>query len=166
MNALLLIAFALPTPAQDPSCGNWSTGPDVIVGNLTDIGHYGAVGTVSAYSIGTDACNFGDTPLVWEEGNNQHPVIAQHMYRYEDGRFEQLFGTPHGVDLCALAEVHGVPAERVSTRTGFQAAVAGALTRGGTRVVVVRSDRRANVALHQQLHDAVAAAWERDAPAG
>ena len=90
MNALLLIAFALPTPAQDPSCGNWSTGPDVIVGNLTDIGHYGAVGTVSAYSIGTDACNFGDTPLVWEEGNNQHPVIAQHMYRYEAGRFEQL----------------------------------------------------------------------------
>lgn len=83
-----------------------------------------------------------------------------------EGRFEQLFGTPHGVDLCALAQVHGVPAERVSTRTGFQAAVAGALTRGGTRVVVVHSDRRANVALHEQLHDAVAAAWERDALAG
>ncbi len=91
MNTLLLLAvFSLPALTQDPSCGNWSTGPDVIVGNLTDIGHYGAVGAVSAYSIGTDACNFGDTPLVWQEGNNQHPVIAQHMYRYEDGRFEQL----------------------------------------------------------------------------
>ena len=87
---LLTLALALPATAQDPSCGNWSSGPDVIVGNLTDLGHYSSVGPISAYSIGTDACNFGDAPLVWQEGNNQHPVIAQHMYRYEDGRFEQL----------------------------------------------------------------------------
>jgi len=90
MNTLLFLALTLPSTTQDPSCGNWSAGPDVTVGNLTDIGHYGAVGSISAYSIGTDACNFGDTPMVWQEGNNQHPVIAQHMYRYEDGRFEQL----------------------------------------------------------------------------
>ncbi len=90
MNSLLLLTFALPALAQDPSCGNWSAGPDVTVGNLVDLGHYGSVGPISAYSIGTDACNFGDAPLVWQEGNNQHPVIAQHMYRYEDGRFEQL----------------------------------------------------------------------------
>ncbi len=57
-------------------------------------------------------------------------------------RFEQLFGTPHGVDLCVLAAAHGVPAERVATRTGLQAAIAGALTRGGPRVVVVQTDRR------------------------
>lgn len=80
-------------------------------------------------------------------------------------RFEQLFGTPHGVDLCVLAAAHGVPAERVATRTGLQAAIAGALTRGGPRVVVVPTDRTANVALHTELHAAVAAAWDRlDAP--
>jgi 2-succinyl-5-enolpyruvyl-6-hydroxy-3-cyclohexene-1-carboxylate synthase len=79
-------------------------------------------------------------------------------------RFEQLFGTPHGVDLCALAAAHGVPAERVSTRTGLQAALAGALTRGGARVVVVSTRRDDNVALHDELHTAVADAWERSRP--
>jgi 2-succinyl-5-enolpyruvyl-6-hydroxy-3-cyclohexene-1-carboxylate synthase len=76
-------------------------------------------------------------------------------------RFEQLFGTPHGVDLCALAGAHGVPAERVSTRTGVQAAIAGALTRGGPRVVVVETDREANRRLHEELHRMVAAALDR-----
>ena len=78
-----------------------------------------------------------------------------------DERFEQLFGTPHGVDLVTLAAAHGVPAERVSTRTGVQAAIAGALTRGGPRVVVVESDRAANRRRHDTLHAAVAASLDR-----
>jgi len=76
-------------------------------------------------------------------------------------RFEQLFGTPHGVDLLQLAAAHGIPAERVATRTGVQAAIAGALTRGGPRVVVVDTDRDENLALHASLHAAVAHALER-----
>ena len=83
-----------------------------------------------------------------------------------EGRFEQLFGTPHGVELCTLAAAHGVPAERVATRTGLQAAIAGALTRGGARVVVVETQRGANVDLHDELHAAVAAAWDRLAASG
>ncbi|MHB1139769.1 MAG: 2-succinyl-5-enolpyruvyl-6-hydroxy-3-cyclohexene-1-carboxylic-acid synthase, partial [Microthrixaceae bacterium] len=78
-----------------------------------------------------------------------------------DERFEQLFGTPHGVDLVRLAGAHGVPAERVSTRTGVQAAIAGALTRGGPRVVVVETDRDANQRLHEELHAAVALQLDR-----
>jgi 2-succinyl-5-enolpyruvyl-6-hydroxy-3-cyclohexene-1-carboxylate synthase len=73
----------------------------------------------------------------------------------EHDRFEQLFGTPHGVDLVALAQAHGVPAERVASRAGLQAAVAGAFTRGGPRVVVVASSRDTNVAVHEQLDTAV-----------
>jgi 2-succinyl-5-enolpyruvyl-6-hydroxy-3-cyclohexene-1-carboxylate synthase len=79
-------------------------------------------------------------------------------------RFEQLFGTPHGVDITALAAAHGVPSERVATRTGVQAALAGALTRGGPRVVVVDTDRDANVAVHAELHAAIAAAWDESSP--
>ena len=75
--------------------------------------------------------------------------------------FEQLFGTPHGVDLLALCAAHGIPAEEVSSRTGAQAAIVGALTRGGARVVVVRTGRDANVALHREVHAAVATAWDR-----
>jgi 2-succinyl-5-enolpyruvyl-6-hydroxy-3-cyclohexene-1-carboxylate synthase len=76
----------------------------------------------------------------------------------EPDRFEQLFGTPHGVDLVALSQAHGVPAERVASRAGLQAAVAGAFTRGGPRVVVVAGDREANVAVHDRLNTAVAGA--------
>lgn len=76
--------------------------------------------------------------------------------------FERLFGTPHGSDLVALAEAHGLPAERVRSRAGLQAALAGARARGGVRVVVVDSDRDRNVAVHAHLVGAVAAALARE----
>jgi 2-succinyl-5-enolpyruvyl-6-hydroxy-3-cyclohexene-1-carboxylate synthase len=103
--------------------------------------------------------------VVDNDGGGIFSFLPQHD-ELDASTFEQLFGTPHGVDLCALAAAHGVPAERVATRTGLQAAIAGALTRGGPRVVVVQTDRAANVALHDELHAAVAAAWDRSPAAG
>ena len=61
--------------------------------------------------------------------------------------FEQLFGTPHGVDLSALAAVHGIP---VIARAGDG--------ERGVRMVHVRTDRDDNVALHAVIHAAVAEA--------
>ncbi|MGI9578853.1 MAG: 2-succinyl-5-enolpyruvyl-6-hydroxy-3-cyclohexene-1-carboxylic-acid synthase [Microthrixaceae bacterium] len=74
----------------------------------------------------------------------------------ENARFERLFGTPHGTDLSAVTTAFGVPTESVNSRAGFKAALAGAQARGGTRVIVVSTDRSANVAEHQRLHAAVA----------
>ena len=74
--------------------------------------------------------------------------------------FEELFATPHGADLAGLSRAHGLPTERVESRAGFQAALAGALARGGPRVIVVVGDRRRNVAVHARLHGAVARALE------
>lgn len=71
-------------------CNNPVSGPDVIVGDLNGVNKYSAVGGVSAYSIGTTSCNVGDAELNWYANQNQHPVIGQNIYRYEDGRFEQL----------------------------------------------------------------------------
>jgi 2-succinyl-5-enolpyruvyl-6-hydroxy-3-cyclohexene-1-carboxylate synthase len=102
--------------------------------------------------------------VVDNDGGGIFSFLPQHD-ELTPARFEQLFGTPHGVDLCALAAAHGVPAERVATRTGLQAAIAGALTRGGPRLVVVQTDREDNVALHAELHEAVAAAWDRSTAA-
>ncbi|MFO0832437.1 MAG: hypothetical protein U0637_11440 [Phycisphaerales bacterium] len=65
-------------------------GPDVWVSAFTDVGYYGQLSGRNAYSIGTVACNLGDTPVEWQAGNNQHPVIGQNMYRYMNGRFEQI----------------------------------------------------------------------------
>lgn len=65
-------------------------------------------------------------------------------------RFEQLFGTPHGVDLAALARAYGVP-------TVDDLAAAAALT-GGCRLVRLTTDRTDNVAVHAALNAAVAEA--------
>lgn len=72
--------------------------------------------------------------------------------------FERLFGTPHDVDLVALAAVHGLQAGRVDTTTELASAVTAGLGSGGINVIVVRTDRRRNVDVHAEIHAAVAAA--------
>jgi 2-succinyl-5-enolpyruvyl-6-hydroxy-3-cyclohexene-1-carboxylate synthase len=63
-------------------------------------------------------------------------------------RFEQLFGTPHGTDVAALAAAHGLPVAVVTTRDEL----ATAASAPGPRVIVFRSDRTANVAVHERLN--------------
>ena len=65
-------------------------GPDVIVGDLAGISKWGVVGNITGYSFGTTSCNVGDQTLQWDADTENHPVIAQNMYRYLDGRFEQI----------------------------------------------------------------------------
>ncbi len=69
-------------------------------------------------------------------------------------RFEQLFGTPHGTDLVALARAHHLDAVDVVTADDLTAR----LDVRGPTVTRVATDRAANVALHAELHAAVAAA--------
>jgi 2-succinyl-5-enolpyruvyl-6-hydroxy-3-cyclohexene-1-carboxylate synthase len=75
-------------------------------------------------------------------------------------RFEQLFGTPHGVDLRVLAAAHGLmtiePAVASEVRTAIEASIAA----GGVRLVLVKTDRAANVAVHDEIHAAVTAALD------
>jgi 2-succinyl-5-enolpyruvyl-6-hydroxy-3-cyclohexene-1-carboxylate synthase len=73
-------------------------------------------------------------------------------------RFEQLFGTPHDVDLAALAVVHGLPALQVHDAASLAPALHATRMAPGTHVVVVRTDRDANVAVHRELNAAVARA--------
>jgi 2-succinyl-5-enolpyruvyl-6-hydroxy-3-cyclohexene-1-carboxylate synthase len=69
-------------------------------------------------------------------------------------RFEQLFGTPHGTDVVALAQAHGLDAGTVTT----PAALLARLDVPGPTVTRVRTDRAENVRIHAALNDAVAAA--------
>jgi 2-succinyl-5-enolpyruvyl-6-hydroxy-3-cyclohexene-1-carboxylate synthase len=73
-------------------------------------------------------------------------------------RFEQLFGTPHGVDLVSLARVHGLPVVTVEAPTSVGAAMRSRHAAGGVSLVVVETWREANVAVHEELNAAVAAA--------
>jgi 2-succinyl-5-enolpyruvyl-6-hydroxy-3-cyclohexene-1-carboxylate synthase len=72
--------------------------------------------------------------------------------------FEPLFGTPHGLDLAALAAAARVPSRVVEKAAELVPALDAALASGGTQLVVVRGDRAANLARHLALTEAVAAA--------
>jgi 2-succinyl-5-enolpyruvyl-6-hydroxy-3-cyclohexene-1-carboxylate synthase len=72
-------------------------------------------------------------------------------------RFELLFGTPHGVDIVALAAGLGVRTRTVTASADLVPALDEARSTGGVTVTVVRTDRAANVAVHDELHAAVAA---------
>jgi 2-succinyl-5-enolpyruvyl-6-hydroxy-3-cyclohexene-1-carboxylate synthase len=68
-------------------------------------------------------------------------------------RFERYWGTPHGLDLVALARSYGVAAEEVADLDALGAVVAA--PGPGLRVVVARTDRDANVGIHDRLNQAV-----------
>src|ERR1043165_5159148 len=66
-----------------------STGPDVIVGDIYEVMNFGVVNGVIGYTVGTRSCNVGTQDLLWLSYGNQHPVIAQNMYRVKSGKIEQ-----------------------------------------------------------------------------
>jgi len=75
-------------------------------------------------------------------------------------RFEQLFGTPHGVKLEQLAAVHGIPSLIVEDPELIGPSVRSTIDSGGVWLVIVRTDRAANAALHADVNAAVAAALD------
>lgn len=69
-------------------------------------------------------------------------------------RFEQLFGTPHGTDIVAVAAAHHLDATTVDTA----AALTERLAVPGPSVTRVATDRAVNVAIHAAINQAVAQA--------
>ena len=100
-------------------CSPHSTGPDVTVAELIDLGKYtddGPIGGLHAFAVGTESLNRGDADIHWVSGSNMHPVIAQNLYRYERdevdrpaGRFEQvgMSWLKHGFTALAGQEFCG-----------------------------------------------------------
>ena len=76
-------------------------------------------------------------------------------------RFETLFGTPHGLDLVGIASAYGVRARRLAPGDEVAGAVAAAASEGGVQVLVVGTDREANVEVHRRLDEAAATAVDR-----
>jgi 2-succinyl-5-enolpyruvyl-6-hydroxy-3-cyclohexene-1-carboxylate synthase len=69
--------------------------------------------------------------------------------------FEELFGTPHGLDFRPAAEMYGLHYQRPADWEEFGIAVRQALESPGSTLIEIRTDRRANVALHRHLWDVV-----------
>lgn len=72
--------------------------------------------------------------------------------------FEQLFGTPHGLDFAPAAALYGARYHRVASHEALGEAVAAATVAGGLHLVELRTDRVRNVALHRAAWEAVGAA--------
>ncbi|MFJ6311287.1 2-succinyl-5-enolpyruvyl-6-hydroxy-3-cyclohexene-1-carboxylic-acid synthase [Pseudarthrobacter oxydans] len=69
---------------------------------------------------------------------------------------ERLFGTPHSVDIAALAAAYGVGHCSVSTTAALAEALAQPVE--GRSIIEVRTDRHSLRQLHTRIKDAVAAA--------
>ncbi|MEN9938223.1 MAG: hypothetical protein RLZZ387_4802 [Chloroflexota bacterium] len=76
----------------------------------------------------------------------------------EPEHFEQLFGTPHGLDFRPLAELYGARYTRPDSWDAFRAAVSEGVAGHGLHIVEVRTERARNVMQHRAIWPAVAAA--------
>jgi 2-succinyl-5-enolpyruvyl-6-hydroxy-3-cyclohexene-1-carboxylate synthase len=76
--------------------------------------------------------------------------IAQHRER-----FEELFATPHGLDLAGAAALCGAEFARCTDASSLRAALGKS---GGLRLIEARTDRARNVEQHRALQAAVIAA--------
>ena len=86
--------------------------------------------------------------------------LLEHGAVEQSGRYgtavERLFGTPHSVDLSALAAAYGVAHRAVSTTADLAAALAEPVQ--GRSIIEVRTDRHGLRELHGRIRSAVAAA--------
>jgi len=74
----------------------------------------------------------------------------------DEPAFEEMFGTPRGIDLASVATAFGHHATRVTSVDELEAALRAGAERPGVSVVVAAvPERRANVALHASLTAAV-----------
>ena len=75
---------------------DFAAGPDIIVGDLPEMGQYGVSGSQVGLGVGTTSCNNGNVEVDWFElPNTDHCVIPQNFYRMSGGvgnsdRFEQV----------------------------------------------------------------------------
>ena len=73
-----------------------------------------------------------------------------------DAEFEQLLGTPSGLDPARAAELFGLSVAAPSSSPELDEALA-----GDARMIVVRTDRHRNLELHRELSSLAAAAVPR-----
>jgi 2-succinyl-5-enolpyruvyl-6-hydroxy-3-cyclohexene-1-carboxylate synthase len=73
-----------------------------------------------------------------------------------ESEFEELLGTPSGLDPAAAAKLFGISAATPSTASELDEALV-----ADARMIMVRTDRRRNLELHRELSRLAAAAAPR-----
>ncbi len=127
-----------------------SEGPTVLV--IGDLSFYHDMnGLIAARRFGLSATII----LLNNDGGGIFSFLSQND---DQEHFEALFGTPHGLDFRPVAALYGLGWQTVETPRQYDEALAASLTAPGVQVIEVKTDRAANLKLHQRIWQAVAAA--------
>jgi 2-succinyl-5-enolpyruvyl-6-hydroxy-3-cyclohexene-1-carboxylate synthase len=90
------------------------------------------------------------------DGGGIFSLLAQSALPHD--QFEMLFGTPHGLDLEAIARAAGAGVRSLDRAEVLVPAIREAESSGGVQVVRVRVDRSRSVQLRAEVGRTVAAA--------
>jgi 2-succinyl-5-enolpyruvyl-6-hydroxy-3-cyclohexene-1-carboxylate synthase len=149
-----------PRPGLRVLANRGANGIDGFVSTV--VGVAGASTPARTVGLCGDLCFLHDTngllgataPATIVVVDNDGGGIFSYLPPAELPEFEELFATPHGLDLVEVARAHGAHAERIDdTRKLVDSVLTPA---DGPRVLVIPVDRAASVDRHRALWDAVA----------
>jgi 2-succinyl-5-enolpyruvyl-6-hydroxy-3-cyclohexene-1-carboxylate synthase len=90
--------------------------------------------------------------LINNDGGGIFSFLPQATY---PEHFEQLFGTPTGLDFRLVVEMYGGQFQKVDNWELFRKAVNQGLHTGGLQVIEIPTERTSNVKMHRQLWEVV-----------
>ncbi len=90
--------------------------------------------------------------------NNDGGGVFSFLPQRDLAEFEELFATPHGLDLGALCVAADAGHTRIESAADLVPAVEAAATAGGVHIIEVPSDRARNLERHMEVQAAVDAA--------
>src|SRR5437660_122379 len=86
--------------------------------------------------------------LINNDGGGIFSFLPQAAY---PEHFEQLFGTPTGLDFRPVVQMYGGTFERAASWQEFRIAITNSINAGGLHVIELSTDRATNVVMHRRL---------------
>ena len=90
--------------------------------------------------------------LINNDGGGIFSFLPQAAY---PEHFEQLFGTPTGLDFRLAVQMYGGQFQKVDSWEQFRKAVGRGLNTGGLHVIEIPTERTSNVKMHRQLWEVI-----------